>query len=83
MRGWDFFYFSRRSRKQRSMAITALSPECEMTYSLLAEEYADQASLAMVCEKAIAAPPYSITLAGRLERFRKLMKKAPSSADRP
>jgi hypothetical protein len=76
MRGWDFFYFSRRSRKQRSMAVAAHLPECEVAYSLLAEEFAEEASLAMVCDEATPALPRSYVLAGRLRRFRMLMKKS-------
>jgi hypothetical protein len=75
MRGWDFFYFSRRSRKQRLMAGIAHSLESEVTYSFLAEEYADEASLAMRCESAVASRPRSTIIAGRLERFQKFMKK--------
>lgn len=81
MRGWDFFYFSRRSRKQQAMAVLAHSPDSEVTYSFLAEEYADEASLAMRCEGAIVSPPRSAIIASRLERFRRLMKKSLAYRD--
>lgn len=63
------------------MAVLTRSEESEISYSFLAEEYADQASLAMRCESTIVLPPCSTVVAGRLERFRRLMKKSLSYRD--
>jgi len=54
----------------------ANSLDSEVTYSFLAEEYADEASLAMRCETVIASRPHIAIVAGRIERFRRLMKKS-------
>lgn len=46
MRGWDFYYYSRRCRKHRMMAAASNSPKAVETHRLLARLYADRAARA-------------------------------------
>jgi hypothetical protein len=47
MKGWDFFYYSRRCRKQRLMAAAASFPPAVKLHRELAKAYADRAARAI------------------------------------